>query len=317
MRVTGDGRPVRLGPAVEEEAVDGGGLGGAMPVVDLEGIKTRYHVEGEGPPLLLLSPMGFDASVSHRLYNRVWKGFKPLAVLPRDFRLIAYDRRECGESGGRVEPLSWPVFARHARALLDYLEIEQAFLLGGCIGCSVALAFGAQFPERCRALLLHWPVGGFRWLNRGRSNFDRHEAFAREHGLGGVAERARRSGPFWNEPEAGPWASVLASDAAFAESYVRQDFDRYLEILGASRDGLFHDTLPSGATAEQLLAMNVPAFVMPGDDALHSLSTAHALRELMPQATLAPFVARQQNAAVIEHWIHESTAVRGAPAAAA
>lgn len=288
-----------------------------MPIADIEGIKTRYQVMGEGPPLLLLPPMGFDASVAHRWFNRVWKGFKPLDVLPRNFRLIAYDRRECGESGGRVEPLSWPIFAHHAKALLDHLEIENAFLLGGCIGCSVALALSAHFPERCRTLLLHWPVGGFRWLNEGCSNFDRHIAFAREHGLSGVAERAKQSRLFWSEPEAGPWASVLASDTAFAESFVRQDLDRYLEVLAQSRDNLFNDTMPPGATGEQLMAMNVPAFIMPGDDVLHLTSCAYALRELMPQAKLSPLMPPQQNAATIEHWIYESTAVRGAPALAA
>lgn len=288
-----------------------------MRVADIEGIKTRYQVMGDGPPLLLLPPMDFDPSVSHRWFNRVWRGFKPLDALVREFRVIAFDRRECGGSGGRVEPLSWLVFARHARALLDHLEIENAFLLGACIGCSVALAFGAHFPERCRALLLHWPVGGFHWLNRGCVNFDRHIAFAREHGLSGVVERAKQSRLFWSEPEAGPWASVLASDTAFAESFVRQDPARYLEILAQSRDNLFNDAVPSGATGGQLTVMNVPAFIMPGDDALHPMSCAHALRELMPQAKLSPLMPPQQNAAIIEHWIYESTTVRGTPAIAA
>jgi len=288
-----------------------------MPTAHIEEIRTRYQVTGEGPPLLLLPPAGFDGSLSQRWLNRLWKGFQPLDVLGRSFRLVTYDGRESGESGGRIEPLSWPIFARHAKALLDHLEIESAFLLGGCIGCSVALALGAHFPERCRALLLHWPAGGFRWLNRGRSNFDRHIAFAREHGLASVAERARLSRMFWGDPEAGPWASVLATDDAFAESFVGQDLDQYLEIVAQSRDNLFLDAMPSGATCGQLTSMNVPVFIMPGDDALHATSSAHALRELIPQAKLSPLMPPQQNAATIEQWIYDSTAIRGAPAIAA
>jgi pimeloyl-ACP methyl ester carboxylesterase len=288
-----------------------------MPVVNLEGIKTRYQVAGEGPPLLLLTPMEFGAPVTNRWFNRPWKGFKPLDALPRHFRLIAYDRRECGESGGRIEPLSWSLFARQARALLDHLEIESAYLLGGCIGCSIALAFCAHYPDRCRSLLLHWPVGGFRWLKQGRAGFDRHAAFTREHGLPGVVERARSARSFWSEPEAGPWASVLATDAAFAESFVRQDYDRYLEILARTRNELFNFATPSGATGEQLLAIDVPAFIMPGNDALHPYSSAHALRELMPHAKLATLMPAQQNAAKIEHWVCDSTTACDAPAAAA
>ncbi|MBM3358184.1 MAG: alpha/beta hydrolase [Betaproteobacteria bacterium] len=288
-----------------------------MQVANIEGIKTRYWVTGEGPPLLLLSPMGFDAAITHRWFNRVWRGFKPIDVLVRDFRVIAFDRRECGESGGRVEPLSWGLYARHARGLLDHLEIENAYVLSACIGCSVGLALAADFPERCRALMLHWPVGGVRWLARGRTTFDRHCAFAREQGLAAVAGRARRSGLFWSEPEAGPWASVLASDEAFAEEFVRQDLGRYLGIVAASRDRLFWDVLPAGATSEQLAAMRVPAFIMSGDDALHAMSSAHVLRELIPQAKLSTLAPPEQNAAAIEHWVYESTGVRGTSAAAA
>lgn len=282
-----------------------------MPIAEIEGIQTRYEVLGEGPPLLVLAPVGSGDPISRRWADRVWRGFRPLEALISDFRVIVYDRRETGGSGGQIEPLSWSLCARHAKGLLDHLGVERTFLLGGCVGCSVALALAAEFPERCRALLLHWPVGGFHWLSRGRANFTRHLAFAREHGLEGVAELARRSGMFWTDPDAGPWSSLLASDRAFAESFVRQDLDHYLQIVTQSRDSLFSDTLPPGATCEQLVAMNVPAFIMPGNDALHTASCAQVLRELMPQAKLSSLKLSQQNAATIDQWIRESTGVQG------
>jgi pimeloyl-ACP methyl ester carboxylesterase len=281
-----------------------------MPFAEIEGIKTRYEVRGDGPPLLLLAPVGFDDSISRRWADRVWRGFRPLDALAADFRLIVYDRRETGGSGGRIEPLTWPLFARHATGLLDHLGIQDAVVLGGCIGCSVALALGAHFPERCRTLLLHWPVGGFHWLNRGRANCDRHIAFAREQGLEGVAERARQSGFFWSDPESGPWSSVIASDSGFAESFVRQDPEHYLQVVAQCRDNLFGDTLPSGATGEQLTAINVPAFIMPGDDALHTTSCAQVLRELLPQAKLSSLKLSQQNATTIAQWVCESASVQ-------
>lgn len=285
-----------------------------MPFADIQGIKTRYELLGEGPPLLLLAPVGFDDPISRRWADRVWRGFRPLQALAANFRVIVYDRRETGGSGGCIEPLDWALYARHAEGLLEHLGVEKAFLLGGCVGCSVALALAAQYPERCRALLLHWPVGGYHWLSRGRANFDRHIAFAREHGLERVAELAKRSRVFWNDPDAGPWSSILASDPAFAKALVRQDLEWYLQVVAQSRDNLFNNTLPAGATCEQLLAMNVPAFIMPGNDPLHTTSCAQVLRELVPQATLASLKPSQQNAVTIAHWIHESTGV--APAAA-
>jgi pimeloyl-ACP methyl ester carboxylesterase len=290
-----------------------------MPFANIEGIGTHYQVAGEGPALLLLAPLGDNGSVPQRWLDRVWRGFKSTESLTRDFQLITYDRRESGRSGGRVEPLSWTLFARHANALLDHLGIEQAFLLGACVGCSVGLALAAHFPDRCRALLLHWPVGGLRWLNRGRTNFDRHIAFAREHGLLRVAERARQSSMFWSDPEAGPWSTAIVADDSFAQSYVRQDLDRYLQIVAHSRDNLFSDTMPCGASGSELMTMQVPAFVMPGDDALHSTSSAHVLRELMPHAKLSRLTPRQQTAASMAHWIYDSAAACGyaRPAAAA
>lgn len=282
-----------------------------MPVASIAGISTHYQMIGEGPPLMVLEPEGFDSAMSRRRLTRLWRGFQPVETLPRDFRVITYDRRESGKSGGRIEPLTWEAFARHARDLLDHLEIADALVLGGCIGCSVGLAFAANFPERCRGLLLHWPVGGFRWLSRSRENFDRHIAFARECGLAGVVERARQSEFLWNHLEAGPWSSVIASDAAFAQSFIRQDLDRYLQIAGQSRDSLFNDTMPSGATGTQLMAMAAPVFIMPGNDASHSASCAQILHELIPQATLSALGPRQQNAASIEQWIYSSIGMHG------
>jgi pimeloyl-ACP methyl ester carboxylesterase len=172
-----------------------------MAYANIDGIKTHYEVSGDGPPLLMLAPAGFDASMSRWRLNGVWKEMRPLETLSRDFRLIAYDRRESGETGGRVEAFTWKSFAQHASALLDHLAIDDAFVLGGCMGCSVALAFAAHYPQRCSGLLLHWPVGGYRWMKKGLANFDRHIGFVRERGLAGVVERARQSKVFWATPK--------------------------------------------------------------------------------------------------------------------
>lgn len=277
-----------------------------MPFADIDGIRTQYEVAGEGPPLLMLAPAGFDSSLSRWRLNGVWKEMQPLDTLQKDYRMIAYDRREAGDSGGRIEPLSWDCYARHAIALLDHLKIDQAFIVGGCMGVSVALAIGARYPHRVRALLLHWPVGGYRWMLKARSNFDKHLAFVKTQGLEAVVVRARQSGLFWNDPEAGPWSAAIKSDAAFAAQYAKQDVAAYCALVAQSRDNLFSDTMPSGATGEELLAMQMPAFIMSGDDASHSASSAQALRELLPDARLSPLMPPQQNAATVAAWLREA-----------
>ena len=280
-----------------------------MAFADIDGIRTQYEVAGEGPPLLMLAPAGFDSSLSRWRLNGVWKDMQPLDTLRRDFTMIAYDRREAGESGGRIEPLTWECYARHGIALLDHLKIDRAFIVGGCMGVSVALAIGARYPQRVRGLLLHWPVGGYRWMLKARSNFDKHLAYVKTHGLAGVAARAQQSGLFWSDPEAGPWSAAIKSDAAFAADYVKQAVSVYCEVVAQSRDNLFSDVMPSGATGEELLAMQLPAFIMSGDDASHSASSAQTLRELLPDAQLSPLLPPAQNAASVAAWL------RGAKAA--
>ena len=233
---------------------------------------------------------------------------QPLDTLRKDFTMIAYDRREAGESGGRIEALSWEAYARHAVALLDHLNIDKAFIVGGCMGVSVALAIGARYPQRVRGLLLHWPVGGYRWMVKARSNFDKHLSYLGEHGFAGVAARAKQSGLFWNDSEAGPWSAPIKSDAAFAGRYLQQDVEAYRALVVQSRDNLFNDTMPSGASGEELMAMKLPAFIMSGDDASHSNSSAQALRELLPDAQLSPLMPPSQNAVTVAAWLREARA---------
>ena len=69
----------------------------------VDGIVTRYEVAGSGPPLLMFSPGGFDATLdsweTHGLYQRTGM----LAQLRERFTCITFDKRESGQSGGRVE----------------------------------------------------------------------------------------------------------------------------------------------------------------------------------------------------------------------
>lgn len=255
-----------------------------MAVAMVDGLEVYYETRGSGAPLLMLAPGGFDATIEKWLATNAWKEIDALEKLSSQFQLIIYDRREAGRSGGRVERLRWDLYARQAKGLLDHLKIDSAFVLGGCMGCSVALAFAVSFPEATRALVLHWPVGGYRWKANSRERFARHAALVRERGLAGVVERAREKGSFWQDPESGPWAPCIARDAGFAEAFASQDQQRYLGIVEASGRALFdRDTAP-GAEPEEIMGIKAPALIVPGDDPSHATSAAHYLRECLPNA---------------------------------
>jgi pimeloyl-ACP methyl ester carboxylesterase len=242
----------------------------------------------------MLAPGGFDATMEKWTTAGVWKGMRPLETLSSEFTLIAYDRRESGASGGRVERLTWSLFADQAKALLDHLGIREAYILGGCMGCSVALAFASRYPQATRALVLHWPVGGYRWKLNGGDRFARHADFAREHGLAGVVMRAHEGKSFWQDPEAGPWASVIVRDARFAEAFPHQDPERYVGLVAASGRTLFDRDMPPGAEPEEMMAMKAPALILPGDDPAHAASGAYYLRELLPRPEFWPVMPPDQ-----------------------
>ncbi len=265
-----------------------------MPTATIDGLEVNYIAAGSGPALLMLAPGGFDATIEKWSTAGVWKGMRPLDSLAGSFTVIAYDRRESGASGGRVERLAWSLFAEQAKGLLDHLGIREAVVLGGCMGCSVAVAFAVRFPEATHALILHWPVGGYRWKLNGGDRFARHLHFARTNGLAAVVARAHEGRSFWQDPEAGPWASSIVSDRGFAEAFAKQDLDRYLGVVAASGRALFDRDTPPGAEPEELMAVKVPALIIPGDDPAHATSGAHYLRELLAQPEFWPVMPPEQ-----------------------
>lgn len=280
-----------------------------MPIATIDGIKTNYQLTGSGTPLLMLAPGGFDSSIMRWSAGGAWKELLPLNALADQFQVIAYDRREAGDSGARLEALTWEVYVKQATGLLDHLGIENAYVLGGCMGVSVALAIGRLAPKRVRGLLLHWPVGGYRWMQKGRGFFNGHITYVQQHGLAAALERAKELKSFWRgDPSGGPWSAALANDPALAQAFVQQDPAHYLRILERSRDTLFNDSMPSGAGGEDLIAMQAPACVMSGDDPAHAHSAAVTLRELLPKVQLSPLMPPQQSGAVVGAWIRDSVA---------
>jgi len=170
-------------------------------------------------------------------------------------------------------------------------------VVGGCMGVSVALAMAVLQPSRCKGLLCHWPVGGYQWMMKGRTFYNRHIEFVKTNGLAAAAARARSGKNFWLDPEAGPWASQNANDAQFAAACVKHDVAKYLEICAQSRDALYGDTMPSGAGGAQLMNIKTPTLILSGADASHATSAAWAMKELMPNAQLWNVLPPHQNGA--------------------
>lgn len=252
-----------------------------MPSAVLDGINTRYEVIGDGPPILMYAPGGFDATIEKWRNLGVYARIKLLDHLPKKYRCIVFDRRECGESGGRVEAVTWAHYAKQGKALLEHLKIERAHLMGGCMGVSCVMAFAVAYPQATRSMLLWWPVGGAKYRIKAHERFSQHLAFVRASGLQAVVD-LKDPKPFNADPKGGPWASVIRRDKAFAATYVKTaGYEKIVEQM--CRNLFDRDTSP-GAEPEALIKLDIPAIIIPGKDESHATSAARYLEECLPKS---------------------------------
>src|SRR5581483_142056 len=108
--------------------------------------------------------------------------------LPKRYTCIVFDRRETGQSGGRVERIGWNDYVAQGRGLLDHLGFDRAHLLGGCMGCCPVAAFAVAHPERLLSKSLQWPVGGAKYLISPHKRVAGQLAYVGAHGHPGVVE---------------------------------------------------------------------------------------------------------------------------------
>ncbi len=266
-----------------------------MPIVAIDGIATRYEVFGSGPPLLMYAPGGFNAVIETWSTQSVYARIKLFDHLPKRFTCIAFDRRECGQSGGRIERITWQHYVAQGKGLLDHLRLERAHLIGGCMGCAPVAAFAATYPQMVASMILYWPVGGPKYRISSHRRFSEHLEFVDTNGLDAVVALVGKDGkPFGADPRGGPWASVIKRDAGFAADYARQNVEAYREICQAMCNALFdRDTAP-GAEPEELMRLDIPALIVPGRDAAHATSAARYLEECLPGSQYWDIAVEQQ-----------------------
>jgi pimeloyl-ACP methyl ester carboxylesterase len=256
-----------------------------MPTAIIDGIATRYEVVGRGTPILMYAPGGFDATLEKWSTQGIYAKIKLMEHLPKAYSCIVFDRRECGQSGGRVERMTWERYVAQGKALLDHLGIARAHIMGGCMGCCPVTAFGVAHPHMTLSMILYWPVGGAKYRIASHLRFAEHLAFVQQHGLDAVVELVSKDGkPFGGDPRGGPWASVIKHDRAFAQTYAQQNVEQYKLVVTGMANNLFDRDSAPGAEPEDLLRLDIPALIVPGRDAAHATSAARYLEECLPRA---------------------------------
>ena len=110
-------------------------------------------VHGDGPPLLLIPGLGATRLV-----------FDPIvpALVQRQQRVIVFDPRGTGESEPGAQPISLPLLAMDAVAVLDATDVPSTAVLGASMGGAVAQHLALDHAARVECLLLAAtaPTGG-------------------------------------------------------------------------------------------------------------------------------------------------------------
>lgn len=110
----------------------------------VNGLKMYYEVHGEGRPLLLLhgSYMNIDLN-----YGQL------IPELAKDHKVIAFEMQGHGRTADIDRDYSWEALAEDAAALLQYLKIDNADILGYSLGATVALELAIRHPQMVHKLV--------------------------------------------------------------------------------------------------------------------------------------------------------------------
>jgi 3-oxoadipate enol-lactonase len=120
-----------------------------MPICRLPDAELHYLEKGQGQPLLFFSGLAGD-----HLY---WLG--QLRAFSRQYRCIAVDFRDVGQSSCASGPYSIQTLAEDLVGFLRSLQLPPAHIVGLSMGGMVAQELALAVPDRVKSLVLVNTVG--------------------------------------------------------------------------------------------------------------------------------------------------------------
>src|ERR1044072_7910745 len=245
--------------AVVNAAQAQGGNGSGF--AEVNGTRLFYEAAGSGPAVVLVHGGLVD--------SRLWDD--QMGLLSKGFRVVRYDLRGYGKSA-QPSGQYWPT--EDLRALLDFLKIEKATVVGLSLGGIVAADLAFEHPERVERVVFvgsglrgdrqppdEKSMAAYRALvNEGPEKY--FETFLKADLLAGLRDR----------PQARERMRTLMLDNYKALSYLRAG----------------HAQSPEPPTIERLNRINFPTLVIIGSlDSRNLLNIADTLTQGIPGARQA------------------------------
>lgn len=220
------------------------------------GARFYYEVAGEGPALVLVHAGIADA--------RMWDEQFPLFA--QSFRTLRYDRR----GFGRTETRGGGQYSHHEDlyALLRFLGIERAILLGCSQGGKTVIDFTLQHPSMTEALVLvASALGGFKFEGQDPAQF-------------AEIERAEEAGDIEriNELELQVWVDGPRRAPHEVDARLRERVREMNLIALSASEGMGREQPLEPPAVGRLHELEVPALIITGD--LDTPATIAAARVL-------------------------------------
>jgi 3-oxoadipate enol-lactonase len=198
-------------------------------------------------------------------------------------RLVRYDARGHGKSGGSLKPedYCWKNLGKDMIGVADSLEIDTFIAGGQSMGCATSLCAAAAAPKRVKGLVLVTPPTAWETRAAQASIYDMSADIVEKDGLGVLVDLMQQRPP---QPE---WLFKAIPQAAQTRK------EAMLALNGQVAANVFRGAklcdLPSRYEIKKL---KMPAIILAWTgDPVHPVSTAEELHALMPSSQL--FIANK------------------------
>lgn len=236
-----------------------------MPTTWTTKIEMYYEIHGSGFPLVLIRGLGSNAD--H------WYSQTP--VFSEQYKVITFDSRGIGRSGGADSHFNISVLAKDTVALMDAIGVSRPHILGLSLGGMIAQEIALSYPERIRGLVLaSTHCGGKRVVRVSEAGV----SLLPEELYGNTEERKQKAAEMMFSEK------TLAETADVVEKYldVSNRYPPAQEVLQKMRK-----SVQDYDSWERLPRIQVPTLVISGeDDVLVAPDNSRILAERIPGARL-------------------------------
>jgi poly(3-hydroxyalkanoate) depolymerase len=135
------------GSAHEGSGPAGSASNGSVRIrfVEVDGVRLRVSVRGEGPPVLLITGLGASLDLGAPFER---------ALCARGFQVVSFDAPGVGRSTPYRRPRRMPGLARTVELMAAELGLVRADVAGVSLGGAVAQQLARQAPHLVRRLVL-------------------------------------------------------------------------------------------------------------------------------------------------------------------